>query len=168
MTSLRRVPRLAVPRMACPRSTFADERAGIFWLFLGVDGPSRPRRCPRPSTWRGAGLTRIAGRDAGVPSRDRRLRRLRRRGLGTALRDSRSRGQSAATSQRVWRRALWTVRCQALLARFAGRSRRQFGCESKGSREALSCRRSSSIGTNGGAAHSAKPVYCDATHRSQR
>ena len=57
------------------------EKPSPFFLFgIGIDGPSRPRRCPRPTDWRGAGL------DANFGSRCRRSfsrgtlpRRLRRR-----------------------------------------------------------------------------------------
>ena len=90
-TSLRRVPRLAVPRMACWLSTFAFG-SGTFWGRALASTGHRGRVDARGlRSGRAPGPTRTAGRGAGAPSRDRRPRRLRRRGPGTALRDSRSR-----------------------------------------------------------------------------
>ena len=48
------------------RKTFA-----IFKRGFGIDGPSRPRRCPRPAVTRADGLDANSGPRAGAPSRDR-------------------------------------------------------------------------------------------------
>ena len=50
---LRSEPQPTLPRhhLGEWRRTFAG-----FGLGFGLDGPSRPRRCPRPASWRGAGL----------------------------------------------------------------------------------------------------------------
>jgi len=38
---------------ACQR---VEKDIRVVWRGPGIDGPSRPRRCPRPTCWRGAGL----------------------------------------------------------------------------------------------------------------
>ena len=44
----------AHPAAATPRHV--EKREAAFERGLGIDGPSRPRRCPRPAAWRAGGL----------------------------------------------------------------------------------------------------------------
>jgi hypothetical protein len=83
-TSLRRVPRLAVPRMAGVAINIRRGNAAVFLWGLASTGhrgrvDARGQRRHTPS-----GLTRTTGQSADAPSRDRRGRRLRRRQLGAA------------------------------------------------------------------------------------
>ena len=58
LTSQNKLPRLAVPGTACRQTTFAGKESAVYLKGFAIVGPSRPRRCPRPT------MTLVAGPDA--------------------------------------------------------------------------------------------------------
>jgi hypothetical protein len=55
--SMECAPAIQAPaRPAAPASQRVRKAFAISWRGPGIDGPSRPRRCPRPALWRGAGF----------------------------------------------------------------------------------------------------------------
>ena len=86
--------------MACRRTTFADGKSSSLFEVLSASTGHRGRVDARGRHFHiPAGLTRTSGLGADAPSRVRRTRRLRRRGLGVTLRGDEVRAIGAGRLQ---------------------------------------------------------------------